>query len=265
MRDRYLIVAATIVASAITACSDAAVDQVTAPPIAATPVQPVADQWPTEEEYISNEISSAIGLQITVNPYFEPDSLWFVVEAHVQFQWANDVSATLWAWLINKNGTTINSGEAGISYRRLALPVPSGDTTFVVRISTNNIKCGLIGKSAYAGAASAKAIDSRIVVINLWEQNLLRTNGPDVLQPACPEDDGCGVATRVISATSAATPYTSETCEEEAPPAPTGGDEPIEVCYDVWTELWIYDYRTRTLYLYGEWYVGRFCYLTTEY
>ena len=111
MRDRYLFVVATIAASAL-ACSDAAVDEITAPPSAATPVHPVTELWPSEEEIEASGVSSAIGIQITVNAYFEQGP-WFVVEGRVRFQWANDVSASLWAWLL-KNGTTINSSEASM-------------------------------------------------------------------------------------------------------------------------------------------------------
>lgn len=266
MRDRYLIVAATIAASAITACSDAAVDQVTAPPSAATPVQPVTAQWPSEEEYETNEISSAIGIQITIKPYFELHSGYFVVDATVRFTWANDVGATVWASVQNKNGTVINSSEASIKYQRLALPVPSGDTTFTVRISTNGFNCGLTGKSAYAGHAAAKAIDSRIVVISLWEQQLGKTNGPDVLQPACSpgEDDGCQPVSRVIGGTSAALPSTGDCDDDVAPAPPNGGSEPVEVCYMIWRELWIIDLATRRQILIYSYPLGYFCYTPEE-
>jgi hypothetical protein len=258
MRDRYLFVVATIAASALGACSDEAVDQVTAPPSAATPVQPVTALWPSEEEIEASGVSSAIGIQITLNAYFDKDP-FFVVEGRVQFQWANDVSATIWAWLL-KNGSTINSSEASMHYQRFALPVASGDTTFVVRISTNNITCGLIGKSASAGSAKTKAIDARIVEIVLWQQDIGKTNGPDVLQPSCPPgDDGCGSVTRVVSGMHSPLMSTAADCEEEAP-APPGGGDPEEVCYDVWRELWYYDFINRTWVLWAEWYVGTFCY-----
>ena len=261
MRDRYLIVVATIVASAITACSDAAVDQVTAPPSAATPVQPVTNQWPSEEEYEANEISGPIGIQITLTAYFSADTLTFVVEARVRFQWANDVSATVWASVINKSGSVINSSEAGMAYQRLALPVASGDTTFVVKVSTNGIKCGLTGKSAYAGHAATKAIDARIVVISLWEQHIQKTNGPDIQQAACREEsDACPVS-RVIGGTSAALPSTGDCDDDTAPAPPNGESEPVEVCYVIWRELWIIDLATRRQTLLYSYPVGYFCYL----
>jgi hypothetical protein len=264
MRDRYLIVVATIAASVLTACSDAAVDQVTAPPSAATPVQPVAAQWPTEEEYEANEIPGTIGLQIQVNPYFSADTLSFVVEARVRFQWANDVSVTVWASVIDKNGTVINSSEAGMAYQRLALPVASGDTTFVVRVSTNGIKCGLTGKSAYAGHSSAKAIDSRIVVINLWQQDILKTNGPDVQQAPCPAgSDACPVS-RVIGGMSAALPSTDGCDDDPAPAPPTGGSEPVEVCYVVWREYWIVDLTTWERTFLFAIPIGYFCFTPEE-
>lgn len=265
MRDRYLIVVATIAASAITACSDAAVDQVTAPSSAATPVQPVANTWPTEEEYEENEIPSAIGLQIGVNPYFSADTLSFVVEARVTFQWANDVSAHIWASVINKNGSVINSSEAGMAYQRLALPVLSGDTTFVVRVSTNGIKCGLTGKSTYEGRASAKAIDSRIVVITLWQQDILKTSGPDVQQAACPEEPATCPVTRLIGGGATALPSTDGCDDDEAAPAPPNGSlDPVEVCYFVWRELWILDFITGRFSLVYSYLIGYFCYLLEE-
>ena len=264
MRNRYLILVATIATSAITACSDAAVDQVTAPPSAATPVQPVANTWPSEDEYETNEISSAIGIQITPNPYFSADTLTFVVEAQVQFQWANDVSATVWASVINKSGTVINSSEAGMSYQRLAVPVASGDTTFEVRVSTNRIKCGLTGKSAYAGHAKAKAIDSKILVITLWEQTVGKTNGPDVSLPDCPpEPDPCQAVSRVIGGASAALPSTSG-CDDGAPAPPNVSSEPVEVCYVIWREFWIIDlstYERTLLYAYP---IGTYCFVPEE-
>lgn len=261
MRDRYLIVAATIAASAITACSDAAVDQVTAPLSAAAPVQPVMSTWPSEEEYVANEIPGAIGLQIGVNPYFSADSLSFVVEANVRFQWANDVSAHVWASVIDKNGATINSSEAGMGYQRLALPVPSGDTTFVVRVSTNGIKCGLTGKSAYEGSASAKAIDSRLIVISLWEQNILKTNGPDVPQGACPEEPATCPVTRVIGGAATALPNTDGCDDDDAAPAPSGGSsDPVEVCYFVWREYWVIDLTTGQETLLYSLPIGYYCY-----
>ena len=265
MRDRYLIVVATIVASVLTACNDAAVDQITAPPSAATPVQPVTAEWPSEEEYETNEISSAIGIQITITPYFELHAGNFVVDATVRFTWANDVGATVWASVQNKNGTVINSSEASIRYQRLALPVPSGDTTFTVRISTNGFNCGLTGKSAYAGHAAAKAIDSKIVVISLWEQQLGKTHGPDVLQPACPpETDPCEPVSRVIGGTSAALPSANGCDDEPAPAPPNGGSEPVEVCYVIWREFWILDLGTGRRTLLFSLPLGYFCYTPEE-
>ena len=264
MRDRYLIVVATIAASVITACSDAAVDQVTAPPSAVTPAQPVTAEWPSEGEYESIEASAVIGIQIDPKPYFSPDTLTFVVEARVTFQWANDVSATVWASVINRNGTVINSSEAGMSYQRFAVPVASGDSTFVVRVSTGNIKCGLTGKTAYAGHAIAKAIDTRLVVINLWEQQIGKTNAEDVVLPDCPsEPDPCEPASRVIGGAPAALPSTGD-CGDDAPAPPNGSSEPVEVCYVIWREFWIIDlstYERKLLYAYP---VGYYCYVPEE-
>jgi hypothetical protein len=227
MRTRYLIVVATIATNGLTACSDAAVDQVTAPPSAATPVQPVANTWPSVEEYETNEISSAIGIQITPNPYFSADTLTFVVEAQVKFQWANDVGATIWASIINR-------------------------------------KCGLTGKAAYAGHAYTKAIDTKLLVFNLWEQEVGKTNAPDVVLPDCPEEpETCEPVSRVIGGAPAALPSTSG-CDDEAPAPPSGTSEPVEVCYVIWREFWIIDlttYQRTLLYAYP---VGLYCFVPEE-
>jgi hypothetical protein len=264
MRDRYLTVVATIAAGVFTACSDAAVDQVTAPPSAATPVHPVTALWPSEEEYEANEIPSAIGIQIGTTSYFSADTLSFVVEARIRFQWANDVSATVWASVINKSGTVVNASEASMSYQRFAVPVASGDTTFIVRVATFGLKCGLVGKSAYAGHAIAKAVDARVVVINLWEQHIGRTNSADVVLPACPEDvDPCQPVSRVIGGTSAALPSTNG-CDDPAPAPPNGGSEPVEVCYFIWREFWVYDPSTgRRTFLFSI-PIGYFCFTPEE-
>ena len=261
MRDRYLIVVATIAASVLTACSDAAVDQVTAPPTAAAPVHPVANEWPTVDE--ANEASSAIGIQITLNRYFSADTLTFVVEAQVKFQWANDVSATVYASLIDKNGATINSSEASMAYQRFAVPVTSGDTTFVVRLSTNGIKCGLVGKSAYSGHAATKAIDAKLIVITLWQQTIGKTNAEDLVLPACPApEDECEASSRVIGGMTAALPNT-EGCDDA--PAPPGGDSPAEeICYALWREFWVYDYARRQYVFLFEILIGIYGYVPEE-
>ena len=52
---------------------------------------------------------------------------------------------------------------------------------------------------------------------------------------------------------------TAGDCEEDAPAAP-GGGEPEEVCFDVWRELWYYNFITRQWTFWGEWYIGTYCY-----
>ena len=233
MHDRYRSLVATIATSALIACGDAAVGDVTAPPLAATPAAPVANEWPSVDEYAEYDIPSTIGLVIHVDPRFEDDYRTFAVVAKVSFEWVNEVSANITASLINKNGTTINQGSAGMKYTRLSLPVPQGDTTFTVRISTNNITCGLVGKSTVSGYAAQNAIDFRLVQVVLYSQTISPTNGPDVLQPACPDPGG-------------------------------GGDDDNEVCYTVWRELWSWDYITRSFTLLDEWVVGSFCYVYNQ-
>jgi hypothetical protein len=236
MHHRYFSVVATIATSAMIACGDAAVDKITAPRPAVTPVTPVMNDWPSEDEFVANEIPGAIGIQISGYPRFEDNYRWFVVEARVRFQWANEVSAKVNASLINKSGATINQGSAGMSYKRLALPVASGDTTLTVKISTNNILCGLIGKSSYEGQAAQRALNLNLIQILLWDQTITVTNLPDVLEPVC-----------------------------DAPEPPSeGGGEEVEVCYTVWREVWVWNWAYRTFYLYAEIPLGTFCYVENQ-
>ena len=266
MHDRYRRLTATIATSALIACGDAAVGDVTAPRLAATPAAPVTSEWPSVEDYEANDIPSSIGISISVDARFEDDYKTFVVVAHVHFEWANEVMATVGASVINQDGKVINSSSAGMGYSRLALPVPQGDTTLTVRVSTNNITCGLIGKSSYTGTALQKAIDVKLVQITLWSQTLPNTNGPDVLQPACPPPppppDECKVvATRVIAATAGALATEVTDCTDaETAPTGSGGDD-YEVCYTVWRELWVWNYSTRSYTLADEWYLGTFCFI----
>lgn len=267
MRTRYFNVVATIATSALFACSDAAVDEVTAPRIAATPAVPVTAEWPYVWEYADNEIPSAIGLSIRTDARFEDEYRTFVVDAHIHFEWSNEVSASLNAQLVDQYGTIVNSGSAGMSYKRAVLPVPSGDTTFTVRISTNNRTCGLLGRHSYKGSAGQRAINVNFLQVTLWEQILYETTGADVLQPACPPppDDCATPASRVLGGVTGILASEQEGCEDApAPPPPSGGGgEEIELCYVIWRELWIWDYLLNTLQIVAEWPVGLICYYTT--
>jgi hypothetical protein len=251
MYHRYSSVVATIATGLLMACGDARLDDVTAPRPAATPASPVANQYPTEAEIVEAGVPTGVGISVTTRSWFEADNKWFVAEADVRFQWANFVSATLKAWLVNQGGTRINDGQTGMTWYRLFLPVAEGDTTFRVRISTNNNTCGLLGRHESTGTAAQRAIDSRLVTISLFEQTAGPVTGADVSQPACPPPDGC-----VLNPWDPAT-----RCTSDAPEEPAGSAEPEEVCYDVWQELWIYDFSTRRLELWGEWYIGRYCYV----
>ena len=261
MRDRYRSMVATIATGAMLACGDAAVGDVTAPPLAATPAPPVADTWPTVDEITDAGIPNAIGIQFTLSPRFEDDYQTFVLEAQVQFQWANEVSATAKAWIINKGGTTLNSGSAGMAYRRLALPVASGDTTLTVRISTNGFTCDLTGKSSAEGYARLNALDARLIQIILFEQVAPTTTGPDVRQPTCgfeiPSECLDPVA-RVAGGATGSLVTTSDNCEQ-VPTSPGGDGEVVEVCYTVWREYWYYDYYTGRSYLVGVVPIGTYC------
>ena len=263
MRDRYLSLAVTLAAGTMIACSDGAVGDFTAPKLAEMPATPVANTWPSITEFTN--VPSAIGMQIYLTPWFEDQYRWFVVSARVTFQWANEVSATVNAWLVDKAGKTTNSSSAGMAYRRLSIPVSSGDTTFIVKVATNNTTCGLVGKSSSSGAAAQVAINLQLVQVTLWRQDAYLTNGPDVVQPACPpeepEPEECdGPATRVLAGTTGIVAAEAEDC---APAPPNGGGaEPTEVCYTIWREYWFYDFIRRTYSLYAVIPIGVVCYTT---
>src|SRR5262245_53742720 len=117
MHHRYLSVVATIAAGALIACSDAAVDNVTAPRPTVTPASPVAEQWPTEEELAAAGMPGGIGFWITSRAWFEDNNRVFVAEATAHYEWVNEASAKLDASLINPDGATVNSGTAHVSYK----------------------------------------------------------------------------------------------------------------------------------------------------
>lgn len=260
MRHRWFRMVMTIATSASIACGDEAVDQVTAPKPAATPVTPAANQLPYFWEFYGTP--TAVGIQISSNASFENDHRDFVANAFVSFSWANDVSAKLDAWLLNKQGQTINRSSAGMTFYRIALPVQRGDSTMTVRLSTNNITCGLVGKHSFEGKAAQVAIDAQIVTITLFSQTIGTTNGPDVLQPPCPPEP-CAVepVSRVVSGhTGVLASETTTECVEPMPPG--GGEEEFEVCFTVWRELWVWDYMSGSYTLAAEWIIGVICYMT---
>jgi len=263
MRNRCFRMVGTIATSATIACGDAAVDNVSAPGSAAIPSTPVANQWPYEWEYFYGGIPSTIGIQISGTSTFVDGNRTFVVRARVSFQWVNDVSARIDAWLLNKNGQTVNSGSAEMSYQRLALPVPQGDTTFTVRISTNNITCGLVGKASYEGSAAAVALDAKLVQIVLYKQSVGKTTLADVLQPECPPPSSCDEpVTRVIAGAPGILASEGEDCDD-APAPPDGGDEEFMVCFTVWREVWFWDYLSGTYQMSMTWIIAMYCYVTT--
>lgn len=273
MRNRCFRMVGTIATSATIACGDAAVDKVSAPGSAAIPSTPVANQWPYEWEYTEGGIPSAIGIQIQGSSAFTNDYRTFEVSARVTFQWVNDVSAKIEAWLLNKSGQTVNSGSAQMSYQRLTLPVPSGDTTFTVRIATN-ATCGLIGKASYEGSAAQVAIDARLVQVVLYKQTIGKTTLPDALQPECPPPSGCEEpVTRVMHGAAGVLASEGDSCgdasapdggsDEEAPEPPSGGDEVFIVCFNVLREYWYWDLVNDTYTLKATWLVATICYETT--
>ena len=271
MHRRYFSVVATIATSVTLACGDARLDDVTAPPPAAMPVTPVANEWPTEEEIAAAAIPSTIGMTVALSPWFATDNLYFIVDAKVSFNWANYVSATIKASLINASGQQVNSGQAAMSWYRMVVPVPSGDTTFTVRIATNNTTCGLTGKSSGSGRAAQRALAAGLFTVDIYEHTVGETSGPDVLQPKCPPPDDCDATTssRVASGTSGVLRSESDDCDEDAPAPPIGGGEPEEqeptlVCFTLWREFWYYNFLTRQSSLVGVAYLGTFCYYVYE-
>jgi hypothetical protein len=250
----------TFATCASIACGDAAVDSVTAPKLAAKPATPVAGQFPFVWEVPEG---AAVGFEIRASPWFEDLYRTFVVSAYVTFQWANQVSAMVDAWLLNSNGQTVNSGKAGLALSRFGIPVAQGDTTLTVRISTNNITCGLIGKGSYSGSADLMVLDARAVQVKLSGKTINTTTTPDVLQPACPPPPGCeqAPATRVTGATTGVLANTSDCHPGWFPP--TEGNEEFYVCFRIWREIWVYDYLSRTFYLDWSSIVGVYCYVTT--
>jgi hypothetical protein len=152
-------------------------------------------------------------------------------------------------------------------WKRLALPVPAGDTTLTVRLSTNGITCGLIGKSSYSGSAAQVALNVSLLQITLYQQSVTNTNAPDVMQPPCPPPPGCeeAPANRVLSGTTGILASEGEDCVDDASAPPGGGgDDDFEVCYTVWRELWIWDYWSQTYTLSAEWIIGTYCYVVTN-
>ena len=262
MHYRYLSVVATIAAGAMIACSDAAVDDVTAPRPTVTPASPVADQWPTEDELAAAGMPTGIGFQISSRAWFEDNNRTFVAEATVHFEWVNEMSARLYAALLNE-GTTVNSGNAAVAYKRAAIPVASGDTTLTVRLSTNNVTCGLLGKHNTSGRAALNALDARLITLVLYQKEVTETNGPDVPQSACPpEPTDCDEpVARVIAGGTGILASTSTDCDE-APSPPGGGDDPIEVCYIVWREIWLVDWVSNTRWLIAVYPIGVYCFVT---
>ena len=250
----------TIATSATIACGDEAVDSVTAPKPAAMPAVPSTNQFPYLWEY--NGFTAAASIQISSDAHFEPDNLTFVASAHFSFTWSNDVTGKLDVSLLNKQGQTINRSSASMSFQRWALPVQRGDTTIVVRLSTNNTTCGLVGKHSYEGRAAQVAIDASLIQITLFSQGIGTTNGPDAAQPACPLPAGCEEAP-VYRVSSVATGVPAPTITCGGIPAPPGGEEEFEVCFTVWRELWIWDYYSRTYNLDMTWIIGAICYITT--
>jgi hypothetical protein len=265
MRNRILSVVATIVSGVTLACNDAAVDQITAPPIAATPVQPVLNQYPTVWEYEAAGIPSAIGMRILTTPGFENDWQTFVVLARVTFEWANYVTASLNTSLVDNLNRVMNSGSGGVTYSRFLLPVSQGDTTLTVSISTHGRNCGLMGRHTYSGGSAQMAINFNWVQIPLWQQTIQVTSGTDMLQPACaptpPPEPECDdePATRIISGAGGLL-SSGEGCDDPEPP--TGTSDPVQVCYTIWREIWILDLSTMKLYLLTEIPIGVYCYYT---
>ena len=264
MRIRLTSVVATIVAGVTLACSDAAVEQITAPPLAATPAQPVLNTYPGIWEYASHGIPSAIGMRISTTPAWENDYRTFTVWADVDFEWANFVTANVNTSLSDKTGRVVNTGSAGVTYSRFLLPVFQGDTTFVVRLATRGETCGLMGQHSYSGASRQMAVNISFMQLSIWGHDIHPTTGMDILQPLCveapPPPPGCEQpATRMVPGGPAAL-WTDEGCIPAPPNGSGGAGDPIEVCYTIWREYWYYDYMTKRSYMVARYPIGTYCY-----
>jgi hypothetical protein len=245
------------------ACRDAAVESITAPKLTATPATPVANQWPTEEEYANAGIPGTVGLTMRGSSHFESDYKTFVASLAIQFTWSNNVSANLNAWVQNAQGQTINSASKGMTWRRFALPVARGDTTFSVQVSTNHITCGLLGKASYSGSAA-----HTLLAVEPHSTSQQPTNIPDVPQPECPPDEpdpGCEPHDYRVMDAGDAIASNGDSCEDPAPAPPGGGSvEEVEVCVAVWRELWVF-MPPNTFRLMDRWFIGTICYMVPMY
>lgn len=262
MRNRIPSVVATIVAGVTLACNDAAVDQVTAPPLAATPARPVLINYPGTWEYEAAGIPAAIGMRITTTPEFEIDWQLFTVRARVSFEWANLVTASLNTSLVDGTGKTVNSGSAGVRYSRFLLPVSQGDTTISVSILTHGQKCGLMGRHTYSGSSAQMAVNFSFAQMAIWEHGILPTSGTDLMQPACPPpppDCDAEPASRIIGGAGGVLASEAD-CDAPAPPNGGGSSDPIEVCYTIWREFWIFDLLTWKFRLIASIPIGVYCY-----
>jgi hypothetical protein len=265
MRNRFAPIIVAIASGLTMACGDAAVERVTAPKVTATPATPVANEYPSTEEFENAGIPAAAGIMLSATTHYEDDYRTFVATLNVRFTWSNNVSASLKAWVQNKTGQVINSGSAGMSYRRWLLPVARGDTTFTVRVSTNGIRCGLIGKAEYEGSAAQIAFDlSKMLQIELAGQQYGQTTTPDNAQPDCTPDPGCEQSDeRVIDGDGGFLASDEASCDDPAPSPPSGGDgEEVEVCVAVWRELWMF-IPPNTFRLLDRWFLGTICYTVT--
>lgn len=266
MMNRFAPMVLAIATGLTMACGDAAVESITAPKIAATPAQPVANQFPTVDEVEGAGIPAAASIQMSATTRFEDNWRTFVASLTVTVRWSNDASAQIDAWVQNRNGQVINQGSAGMKWRRWMLPVMQGDTTFTVRVSTNGITCGLVGKARYQGRAAQMAVElSKLIEIELASQTFLPTTSADTPQPDCPPDPGCEEppASRVISAGNVSLAAEPVPCDE-APPPPGGGvPEPVEICVAVWRQHWLYDFATGRLTLLSQYFIGVICYTVT--
>ena len=259
MRGRFVLVA-TFAAGTTIACSDAAVGDLTAPKIAATPATPAANQWPYEYELTSKGIPSTVGLNMYSFPYWENDYGIFSVDVRVNFTWSNEVSASASLNLRDSTNRIVNEGKTAISYTRFALPVSYGDTTFTVRLSTNNRKCGLIGRHTLKGRAAQVVMNWSWITISLYGQEY-ETAGADVMQPACPPSDECAApASRVIGGVTGIQRSESTDCESPSPPPGGGISEDYLVCYNVWRELYVWDYLAGTWQRRSQWLLSTICY-----
>lgn len=152
----------------------------TTEPIKPGLVTPVFSEYPDSAAMIAAGIPFSGSINVTSTGQLLADTA-FRGTGTVDFYWANDVSFSMSARLINANGTTINNDSKSAAWYRIDFPVYHGDTSLSVTLATNGNKCGLTGKTNATGTARTILNPGGLVVWQLTQPE----SAPDKQQPAC--------------------------------------------------------------------------------